>query len=135
MTERWPAARKYRDLFESIKRLVLDAIAEGNHQPGTAVTSMKDSMHTTIQDLQFNGVKDSSQDDLQQMINDMTGEALFSWEDVDMSEGMEQDMGSSMMADMSALFSPNNSVFQTSGSGHWYDDGYSARDFTSGSIL
>ena len=31
MTERWPASRKYRDLFEGVKKSVLDAISEGKH--------------------------------------------------------------------------------------------------------
>jgi hypothetical protein len=32
MTERWPAARKYRDVFEQIKTSVTDVIVKGNHQ-------------------------------------------------------------------------------------------------------
>ena len=32
MAERWPAARKYRDVFEQIKMSVTDVIVKGNHQ-------------------------------------------------------------------------------------------------------
>lgn len=37
MTERWQPARKYRDIFERIKSNVMDAIAQGNHQPTRTV--------------------------------------------------------------------------------------------------
>ncbi|PVH71530.1 hypothetical protein DL98DRAFT_596856 [Cadophora sp. DSE1049] len=62
MTERWPASRKYRDLFEVVKKSVLDAISEGKHTPGTAVTSMKDDFQTSLQSLQVDTTFESMPD-------------------------------------------------------------------------
>lgn len=33
VTERYPSARKYRDVFERIKKAILDLIAQGKHEP------------------------------------------------------------------------------------------------------
>lgn len=33
MTERYPSARKYRDVFERIKKSITDIIAQGKHEP------------------------------------------------------------------------------------------------------
>ena len=47
ITERWPAARKYRDAFESIKQCVLDLITEkeGPRQP---LDGIDDSLRATL---------------------------------------------------------------------------------------
>ncbi|RDI86727.1 hypothetical protein Vi05172_g3157 [Venturia inaequalis] len=86
MTERWPASRKYRDIFEAVKKSVLDAISEGKHIPRTAVTTMKDDMQNSIPMLQVNPATETIPDDLEQMISDMTGEQISFWDDVDMTE-------------------------------------------------
>lgn len=85
MTERWPASRKYRDIFEAVKKSVLDAISEGKHIPRTAVTTMKDDMQNSIPRLQVNPATETIPDDLEQMISDMTGEQISFWDDVDMT--------------------------------------------------
>jgi hypothetical protein len=54
MAERWPAGRKYRDLFESVKKSVLDVISEEKHVPRMAVVNMKDEMQTSLHGLQAN---------------------------------------------------------------------------------
>jgi hypothetical protein len=84
MTERWPASRKYRDMFEAVKKAVLDAILEGKHIPRTAVTTMKGDMQNSIHSLQVNTATDTIPNDLEQMISDMTGEQMSFWDDVDM---------------------------------------------------
>ncbi|ORY66068.1 fungal-specific transcription factor domain-containing protein [Pseudomassariella vexata] len=38
VTERYPSARKYRDVFERIKRTILDLIAQGKHEPRNPVS-------------------------------------------------------------------------------------------------
>lgn len=90
MTEKWSGGKKYRDIFEVIKKSVLDAIAEGKHIPRAAVTSMKDDMQDTLQGLQSEVTMKNIPDDLEQMISHMIGEPMF-WEDVDM--GFETGMG------------------------------------------
>ncbi|KAK5701361.1 hypothetical protein LTR17_022644 [Elasticomyces elasticus] len=41
ITERWPAARKYRDAFETVKQIVIDPLSDcQNHQPRRAVTTL-----------------------------------------------------------------------------------------------
>jgi hypothetical protein len=97
MAERWPAGRKYRDLFESVKKSVLDVISEEKHVPRMAVVNMKDDMQTTLHGLQANPTTEMEMvdEDLDQMISDMTGEQLFSWEDheIDMIMGVEDGNG------------------------------------------
>jgi hypothetical protein len=97
MAERWPAGRKYRDLFESVKKSVLDVISEEKHVPRMAVVNMKDEMQTSLNSLQANQSieMETVHDDLDQMISDMTGEQLFCWEDheIDMIMGVEDGNG------------------------------------------
>jgi hypothetical protein len=45
VTERYPSARKYRDVFERIKKAVLDMIAQGKHEPRNPV-----HLDPTVQD-------------------------------------------------------------------------------------
>ncbi|KAK5708978.1 hypothetical protein LTR17_020204 [Elasticomyces elasticus] len=41
ITERWPAARKYRDAFEIVKQIVIDPLSDSqNHQPRRAVSTL-----------------------------------------------------------------------------------------------
>jgi hypothetical protein len=53
MTERWPATRKYRKIFEGIKGSVLDLIAAGTHQPRTVVRAITNDVRTTLQSMNF----------------------------------------------------------------------------------
>ncbi|KAH7325608.1 fungal-specific transcription factor domain-containing protein, partial [Stachybotrys elegans] len=85
MAERWQVGKKYRDLFELVKKSVLDAIQEGRHAPRTAVASLKDGMQTSLQQLQVDTEVENVADDLEQMISDMTGEAIPAWHDETLS--------------------------------------------------
>lgn len=91
MTEKWPAGKKYRDLFESVKSSVLDAISEGKHVPRTAVATMDNGTKTILYSLQESPTADNMYDDLNTMISDMTGQPGF-WEGFDMNT-MEMEMG------------------------------------------
>jgi hypothetical protein len=81
MAERWQAGRKYRDLFEFVKKSVLESLQEGHHLPRTVVASLKDGMQTSLQQLQADTEVENVADDLEQMIGDMTGEAISAWHD------------------------------------------------------
>src|SRR5689334_13178504 len=81
MAERWLVGRRYRDLFELVKKSVLEAIEEGQHAPRSAVASLKTGMQTSLQQLPVNMVVENVADDLEQMIGDMTGEAVSAWHD------------------------------------------------------
>ncbi|KAK6205742.1 hypothetical protein LQW54_008226 [Pestalotiopsis sp. IQ-011] len=48
ITERWPGARKYRDVYESIKQIVLDSIEEGQYESRRAITSLRLSLHAAL---------------------------------------------------------------------------------------
>ncbi|RDW88310.1 hypothetical protein BP6252_00342 [Coleophoma cylindrospora] len=85
MTERWPIIRRYREVFEAIKRSVLHLIAEDKHQPRQAIPIIADDVRTTIQGLEVNMAENINKDDLEQMIGDMTGEHLAFWNEVDMN--------------------------------------------------
>ena len=62
-----------------------------------AVVNMKDEMQTSLHGLQANPTTEMEtvHDDLDQMISDMTGEQLFSWEDheIDMIMGVDDGVG------------------------------------------
>jgi hypothetical protein len=87
MTERWPESRKYRDLFEAVKKSVLEAIEEGRHFAPTAVTSL----HASLRDFPVDTTMESVSDDLEQMIRDITGESIPFWTGTDVSMNDEQD--------------------------------------------
>ncbi|PMD42110.1 hypothetical protein L207DRAFT_527063 [Hyaloscypha variabilis F] len=88
---------KCRDLFESVKKSVLEVISEEKHVPRIAVVNMKDEMQTSLHGLQANPTTEMEtvHDNLDQMISDMTGEQLFSWDDheIDMIMGVEDGIG------------------------------------------
>jgi hypothetical protein len=93
MTERWPESRKYRDMFEAVKRSVLEAIEEGKHIARTAVTTLKGDMQASLRDLPADTTMESVSDDLEQMISDMTGESIPFWTGADVSMNDGQDFG------------------------------------------
>jgi hypothetical protein len=75
MTERWPSARKYRDIFEQVKSSVMDLIAEGRHQPRKTIDILDiDMMESfgSLDDKQTRGLGDY----FSQMIAQMTGQNM-----------------------------------------------------------
>ncbi|KUJ08658.1 uncharacterized protein LY89DRAFT_676572 [Mollisia scopiformis] len=115
MTEKWSGGKKYRDLFEVVKKSVLDAIAEGKHIPRAAVTSMKDDMQDTLHGIQSDAVMKNIPDDLEQMISDMAGQPMF-WDDVDMGFEMGMDTAS-------FLVTGDGDSWDDSGHGNWMNSG------------
>jgi hypothetical protein len=70
MTERWPPARKYRDVFERIKTNVTDVIAQGNHQATRAAGFLDADMTERCRTLD-QGLPAAARTDYAQMISDM----------------------------------------------------------------
>jgi hypothetical protein len=70
VTERYPSARKYRDVFERIKKGVLDIIAQGKHEPRNPVSLEPVVANFNSQWAQGMGGMGS---DFTFMINSMTG--------------------------------------------------------------
>jgi hypothetical protein len=79
MTERWPSARKYRDIFEQIKSAVMDLIAEGRHQPRKAVDILDVNMRETFASLDQDGPAGIGED-FTHMISQMTGQNMELWD-------------------------------------------------------
>jgi hypothetical protein len=133
MTEKWPGGKKYRDLFESVKKSVLDAIAEGKHIPRTAVTSMKDDMQITLQNLQVDTTTESIPVDLEQMISDMTGEAVCFWDDIDMNFGIDDGTGIFGAMDGSGIpdQTQNGHEWSHTDNNMWFDSGYDPQNHNS----
>lgn len=124
MTEKWPGGKKYRDLFESVKTSVLDAIAEGKHIPRTAVTSMKVDMQISLQKLQVDTLIESVPDDLEQMISDMTGESISFWDESDMNMGLDDGVDFSGNLDGSGMPSNVTTEWDAVDQNLWFDRGY-----------
>lgn len=79
MTERFPSARKYRDVFERIKTSVTDLIEQGKHQPRKTVEVLGDKeMRARFMGLDQN-LTGGGRDDFTHMISEMTGENVGFW--------------------------------------------------------
>lgn len=78
MAERWSVGKKYRDLFEVVKKCVLEAIEEGRH-----LSSLGDGMKSSLGNLQMDTTMNNVSNDLEQMISDMAGQPISLWQDVE----------------------------------------------------
>lgn len=74
MTERYPSARKYRDVFERIKTAVLSVIAQGKHGPHNPV-NLDSNAQAGFESLQAQ-VGPAIGADFSFMVNAMTGNAM-----------------------------------------------------------
>ena len=74
MTERYPSAKKYRDVFERIKTAVLSLIAQGKHEPRNPV-NLDSNVQAGFQSLTAS-VGPTMGADFSFMINTMTGNAM-----------------------------------------------------------
>jgi hypothetical protein len=79
MTERWPSARKYRDIFEQVKSSVMDLIAEGRHQPRKTVDIIDVDMRESLAMLDQERLAGIGED-FTQMISQMTGQSMDLWD-------------------------------------------------------
>lgn len=70
ITERWPGARKYRDIFETIKQHVVDSIEEGKYEPRRAIKKLRPTLRATLQTIES---RQEDQEVLTAMVSDMAG--------------------------------------------------------------
>lgn len=73
MTERWPAARKYRDIFEQIKNIVEDVIAGESHE-ATREAGILDSKVTKSCRVLDQSLSGGARSDYSRMINHMAAD-------------------------------------------------------------
>ncbi|KAK8022257.1 hypothetical protein PG993_013024 [Apiospora rasikravindrae] len=71
ITERLPIARKYRDVFEAIKMMVLESIEENQHQARRPIAKLRPCIQATLHDLSSG---QDEQDKLSAMLSDMARE-------------------------------------------------------------
>lgn len=70
MTERWPLARKYRDVFERIKESVLEIIATGKEDGRQPIPQSVAGLNVSLE----GGIFGTASQELEQMIGDMIGD-------------------------------------------------------------
>jgi len=78
ITERYPSARKYRDIFERIKTAILGLIARGEHEPRNPVDHLMDDADLRARVATLGGAWGMSGmgADFSQMISQMTGQPM-----------------------------------------------------------
>jgi hypothetical protein len=72
ITERWPGARKYRDVYETIKQMVLESIEEGEYEPRRPITNLRPGLQAALQAIDHN---DEGKGEFSAMVSDMAGGA------------------------------------------------------------
>ncbi|KAF2808485.1 uncharacterized protein BDZ99DRAFT_477985 [Mytilinidion resinicola] len=70
ITERWPGAKKYRDVFETIKQNALDSIEEGKYAPRRAIKKLRPTLRQTLRTIDKN---EEGQEEFEAMVADMAG--------------------------------------------------------------
>jgi hypothetical protein len=70
ITERWPTAKKYRDVFENLKQTVLESIEENGYEERKAVKSLDPSLQTTLATIE---TREEGGLEVEAMIAEMTG--------------------------------------------------------------
>ncbi|CAK7224838.1 hypothetical protein SCUCBS95973_005655 [Sporothrix curviconia] len=97
ITERWPGARKYRDAFDIIKQIVVDAIADGKHVgPRQTVVQLKTELQSTFSTLHNLQGDEDQQDECSRILTDMAGDTIAMMEQGGLG-GMGLGLGGSMM--------------------------------------
>lgn len=73
IAERWPGARKYRDIFEVIKQSVMEAIEDGQYAPRRAIKKLKPDMQEALRALQ---PLEGGPEDLSALMAEMSADPL-----------------------------------------------------------
>ncbi|KAI1879322.1 hypothetical protein JX265_002276 [Neoarthrinium moseri] len=68
ITERWPGARRYRDVYEAIKQMVLESIEEGEYEPRRAITNLRPGLHAALR-----AIDQDDDGEFSAMVTDMAG--------------------------------------------------------------
>jgi hypothetical protein len=74
ITERWPAAKCYRDIYENMKQIVLDSIEENGYEDRKAISHLKSNLQTSMGS--WPGGQDAPPD-FEAIIADMAGESCW----------------------------------------------------------
>jgi hypothetical protein len=77
IAERWPSAKKYRDVFEEVKQTVMDAIQQSEFKPRRPIKRLRPSLRTTLNTMEKG---EEGQTEIEAMVADMAGETLISLE-------------------------------------------------------
>lgn len=67
ITERWPGAKKYRDMYEAVKESVLESIEESKYEPRRAIKRLSPSLVHSM------GRNEEGRDEVTRMVADMAG--------------------------------------------------------------
>jgi len=70
ITERWPGAKKYRDMFESVKQSVLESIEESKYEPRRAIKRLNPGLFSTL------NKHEEGRAEVSRMVADMIGEPM-----------------------------------------------------------
>lgn len=72
ITERWPAAKKYRDIFEAIKQNVIDPLAEGRNQvPRQKISHLKSIIPSDLPSVEY-----EDRQEFTHIMTDMSGHSV-----------------------------------------------------------
>lgn len=70
ITERWPGAKKYRDMYESVKQSVLESIEESKYEPRRAIKRLNPGLYSTLDK------NEEGRAEVNRMVSDMAGKTL-----------------------------------------------------------
>ena len=88
ITERWPAAKKYRDIFEAIKQNVIDPLADGRKQvPRQKISHLKSIIPPNLPSVEY-----EDRQEFTHIMTDMSGHSVV--------PTMGQNFGGSTTIDM-----------------------------------
>lgn len=91
ITERWPGAKKYRDVFESVKQTVLESIEANGYEERRAIKDLTPSLYETWKSLD-EGTE--GRNEFEAMVGEMAGELKKSHR-VTEEQGLETSPGTS----------------------------------------
>lgn len=72
ITERWPGAKKYRDMYEAVKESVLESIEESKYEPRRAIKRLKPNLFGAM------SRNEEGREEVTRMVADMAGLPEFS---------------------------------------------------------
>jgi hypothetical protein len=70
ITERWPGAKRYRDMYEAVKQSVLESIEESKYEPRRAIKRLNTGLFTKIDD------NEEGAAEVSRMVADMAGDPM-----------------------------------------------------------